>query len=133
MAVSMTEVTHREQNYFSLLPSVHSKKKEAAPKMNVVSILLLRRLQKPGSMLCYSTRSLKRSVTLLPAAGMRKHDRLLTGTSQLCVWEDNTLQKCRHCSTHVSVYHRPGGFSSNLCRSSYARFLAFQGTEMQLT
>lgn len=28
MAVSMTEVTHREQNYFSLLPSVHSKKKK---------------------------------------------------------------------------------------------------------
>lgn len=50
--------------------------------MDVVSILLLRRLKKQGSMLCYSTRSLERHVTLLPAAGPRKHDRLLTGTSQ---------------------------------------------------
>lgn len=136
MAVSMTEVTHREQNYFSLLPSVHSKKKkkeEAAPKMNVVSILLLRRLQKPGSVLCYSTRSLERSVTLLPSARMRKQDRPLTGTSHLGVWEDYTMQKVQALLSKRQHLPQTRWIQLKFVQVQLRSFLALKGTDRQLT
>lgn len=138
MAVSMTEVTHREQNYFSLPPSVHSQKKKKKKKMLHPKWMLF-----PSC--CWGAfRSLAPRCATQPGVSsvLLRSCLLREWESMIGFWQEHHsavygrithCKKCRHRSAHVSIYHRPGGFSWNLCRSSYVGFLAFKGADKQLT